>query len=83
MDPNGTSAEYDIIYHYTTLMFGYMLFTTIAFGGHMFAMHFMTFNDEVDCDFNMYDDATLSAMRSAFSTVTSLEVCYEKMPGFL
>lgn len=82
-DPNGTAAKYDIMYHYITLAMGHMLFTMITFGGHMFGMHFMRFNDEVDCDFNMIDDATISEVRGIFTTVTSLEKCYEVMPTIL
>jgi len=41
VDPDGTAAKYDIIYHYVTLAMGYMLFTVITFGGHAFAMSFM------------------------------------------
>lgn len=41
VDPNGTSAKYDIIYHYVTLAMGYILFSMITFGGHAFAMEFM------------------------------------------
>lgn len=49
-DPAGTSAKYDIIYHYVTLAMGYMLFTVITFGGHMFVMNFMEYTDEMECD---------------------------------
>lgn len=79
VDPNGTSAKYDIVYHYSTLAMGYMLFSVITFGGHMFGMHFMEYADEIECDRNMFDDATKAELLANFQKFTSLEACYDNI----
>lgn len=84
VDPNGTSAMYDITYHYATLAMSYMLFTVIVMGGHMFGMHFMRYADQIECDMNLYDESTKSELLSLFGTLTSsLEKCYETMPTMM
>jgi len=54
---NGTSAEYDIGYHYTTLIMGYIIFSAIAFGGAEFGFYFMKWNDDFECDFDVADSS--------------------------
>ena len=43
-----------------------MLFTVITFGGHAFAMNFMQYADVIECDQNMFDDATKTELLNLF-----------------
>lgn len=45
LDERGTSAMYDIIYHYATLFMGQMLFTVIGFGGMVFGFMYMGYTE--------------------------------------
>lgn len=83
VDPDGTSAMYDIIYHYVTLAMSFVLFTEIGFGGHLFAMEFMKWNDDIVCDFDIFDNATIDDMKEIGAKITSLENCYKYMPSVM
>lgn len=78
-----TAMRHDIIYHYVTVFLGYTLFSWITFASHAWAEHFMIFNDDIDCDFNMMDQTVLDDAGAIFRQVTSLEKCYELVPQFL
>lgn len=79
VDLDGTAAKHDILYHYITLGMGYMLFSVIAFGGHYFGMQHMNYLDTIECDLNLYDDATKQEMLGYFTKFTSKEACYENI----
>lgn len=49
VDPDGTSAEYDFLYHYITMAFGYITFGTIAAGGFWFMNNFMKVGPAQNC----------------------------------
>lgn len=49
VDPDGTSADYDFLYHYITMAFGYITFGTIAAGGFWFMNNFMKVGPVKNC----------------------------------
>jgi len=60
LDPNGTAAQYDIIYHYVTLAYGYIVFTAITLGGFIFGYNFLEFTGPTECDFDAVDSSAKS-----------------------
>jgi len=49
VDADGTSVEYDFLYHYLTMAFGYITFGTIAAGGFWFMNNFMKVGPVTSC----------------------------------
>lgn len=83
-DPDGTAAEYDFLYHYVTMIFGYLTFGTIAAGGFIFAFTYMKAGPAVNCDLNAMNSSQINGMISAFGKVAqSKQACYENMPSML
>lgn len=80
-DPDGTAAQYDIIYHYVTLLFGYVVFTAITVGGYIFGLSLLRFNDEFTCDFDAVSDELKAEIGAVFATMDSVEKCYEVLPA--
>lgn len=75
--------NFDVYYHYITLVGGYTLFTVIAFGAHFFGYYHMQYLDTIECDLNLYDDATKAQMLAARGGFTSLQACYEGIRGLM
>lgn len=62
-DPNGTAAEFDLIYHYVVLGAGYAVMTTIAAGGYWFLDKFLVYYNPTDCDLNAISATDLDKMK--------------------
>lgn len=62
VDPDGTSAQYDIIYHYVTLGMGMAVFSTITFGAYIFGNNYLTYMDTFNCDWDLLDDSTIQSL---------------------
>lgn len=77
MDPNGTAAQYDIIYHYVTFAFGYAVFTAITLGGYIFGFVFLKIGDPLECDFTAVADETKNEVTALLNTITGEENCTE------
>jgi hypothetical protein len=59
---------------------GYLLFTVITMGGAEFGFHFMKWNDDIECDFNVADSATKDEVRDMILGITTVEQCYTVLP---
>lgn len=83
LDPNGTAAMYDIIYHYMTLIMGYMLFSVIAFGGHVFGFMFMDYTELEECNMDLLDQGKKDEILKIFKTFTTKKLCYENIEALM
>ncbi len=72
--------EYDITYHATTYLLGYALFSVIAFGGAEFGFYFMKWNDDIQCNFDVADSASVNEVRDLFLNINTVEQCYTILP---
>ena len=72
-DPNGTSAHYDLLYHYAILIASYVTFTVIALGGFWFASEYISFNDDIKCDFNAISESAKADAAAIISQITGIE----------
>jgi len=80
---DGDAQLHDLIFHFTTMGGAYVLFSVIAFGAHVFGYLHMQYLDTIECDLNLYDDATKAQMLAARAGFTSLEACYEGIRGLM
>jgi len=80
IDTDGTAATFDVTYHYLTLILGYTVFTTIAFGGNIFGLMYMNFNENLECDFGSVDDASKQDIIDVYNQIDSVKKCYELLP---
>lgn len=77
LDADGTAVEYDFLYHYLTMVFGYITFGTIAAGGFWFMNNFMKTGPAQNCDLNSMNSSQINGMIAAFGKVlVSKESCY-------
>lgn len=84
LDADGTAIEYDFLYHYLTMVFGYITFGTIAGGGFWFMNNFMKVGPATNCDLNAMSSSQINTMISQFGKVlVSKESCYENIPLML
>lgn len=79
-DADGTAAKYDMIYHYVTLLYGYILFSVIAFGGVEFGFYFLKWNDDFECDFDVADSGAKDDVRDLINSIKTVEQCYTILP---
>lgn len=70
VDEDGTSILYDLVYHSTTLVYAYTVFTTIIMGGYWFAMNYMKFKPVENCDLGSVDNSKYSNIVSDFEGLT-------------
>lgn len=50
-DADGTAVIYDILYHLTATFYGEFVLSVVSWGGYIFMLGFMGFDDEFDCEF--------------------------------
>lgn len=62
LDADGTAADYDFLYHYLTMVMGYITFGTITAGGFIFMEKYMTAGPAKNCDLNVMNSSQINAM---------------------
>lgn len=83
VDPNGTSAEIDYAYHWTTLAFGYLTFTMITGGGFYFMYNYLKWNDDIDCKLDDLSESVKAQVRSVMLANKTPQDCYDNLPAIL
>jgi hypothetical protein len=83
LDEDGTSILYDLVYHSTTLVYAYTLFTTIIMGGYWFAMNYMKFKPVENCDMGNVNTAKYSNIVGDFKNLNqgTYDQCITVMKG--
>lgn len=82
-DPDGTSAEYDYLYHWSVLIYSYITFSAITVGGYWFGLNFMKWTDPTDCGLDDLSSTLKSELRSVLMNLKTPQDCYDKMPALM
>jgi len=69
-----------LIYHYVTLVMGFIVFSAITFGGLEFGFYFTRWNDDFECDFDVADSAAKDEVRDLIASIKTVEECYTILP---
>lgn len=49
-DATGTAAGQDMLYHFLTVVYTYILWSAITFGGYIFSFSYASFTEPAECD---------------------------------
>lgn len=82
-DPDGTSAQQDIILHLVTAFYGYTVISAISLGAYIFAWNFLDIRNggaDLQCEVKVRD---YSAFSSAAAGITDYASCIEAMPAVM
>merc|ERR1719329_312199 len=69
-DADGTSAQQDILYHLLTVAYGYLVFSSISYGGYIFFSSFINLEDGFTCDLQK-DSISQATYAGAFPIIVS------------
>jgi len=81
LDPAGTAARFDVIFHYVTHFMGLAVFTTITLGAYIFGAEFLVYKDELDCSTNVIPEDVMEEIGELFfgKVTQGIENCYENI----
>lgn len=79
VDEDGTAITYDLVYHSTTLVYAYTVFTTIIFGSYYFMHHYGQFKPVQNCDLENIDSAPFAGLVDEFKGLsqTTYDQCLD------
>jgi hypothetical protein len=66
-DEAGTAAKYDIYIHLVVSIFGWAVLSAIAMGSWVFDFTFLTYEDDVECDFGDLDPSVYDGFTALVS----------------
>lgn len=64
----GTAAQFDLIYHTVIALLGWVVFTVVVIGSHIFHLVFWTLDDDFTCDILEGDYSAVDAIVETFTT---------------
>lgn len=75
VDADGTSIEYDFLYHAITVVYTWFTFSAIMVGGQYFFLQYSAFEPVKNCDLSNVDESLYNGNSALYASIVDLATC--------